>query len=414
MERLWDSVRGTMQLELTGAQPEKLLTACARAGIEFWGCLPADDYSMGMRIHSSDYAQTEKLAEKCGCSLKILKSTGGAKLRRAISGRKTLLVCLVLLACGLLWSSLYIWDIDVKGNAGVSTGKILRALEDNGVKIGTFWPGISSEMIRAGVLPELPDVAWIAVNVRSSRAEIVVKERTAKPELTDKSSPTNVIAAKTGIISKMSVLEGKGVASVGDAVLEGETLITGTLEDLEGEQRAARAMGDVEAHTLLELTAVRPEIETKKVRAGAVRTRFALVFGEKRINFYSGSGKEPALCDKIISERTLGIPGVFTLPITVVRESFVPYKLQEESSAPEAQLQKKLTEELASELSEGGKTISKSFSSACGDGLVSVTLRAECVENIARIVPLTQSELDGINFSNLRLKEGKTNDRTDH
>ena len=103
MERLWDSVRGTMQLELTGAQPEKLLTACARAGIEFWDCLPADDYSMGMRIHSSDYAQTEKLAEKCGCSLKILKSTGGAKLRRAISGRKTLLVCLVLLACGLLW-----------------------------------------------------------------------------------------------------------------------------------------------------------------------------------------------------------------------------------------------------------------------------------------------------------------------
>lgn len=414
MQKLYDFARGTVRLNITGAQPERMLNALAMAGIMFWDCDPADGCTVKATIYSEEYEKAARLAARCMCEITPENFRGGKKVGRAILRRKALLLCAAVFALALAWSSLYVWDIEIVGNQAVSSGTILRALEENGVSTGTFWPGISTEMVEAGVMPELPDIAWMTVNVRSSRVVVKIKERTVLPEKVDEDVPANVKAEKTGIVMKMSVLQGAPSVHPGDAVLRGETLVSGAMESQCRGTRAVHAQADVISRTLYELNAVCPASETKKTPKGRAHSRFAVMIGRKRINFYAGSRKEHALCDKIIKKYTLSVPGAFTLPVTLIRETFAPYAVKSADSAPEAELKADLMACLKAELSPGGSILSATYSQSRTGGLVRVTLRAECTENIAATVPMTPEELESIDRANLQAEKDRTNDRTDH
>ena len=113
--------------------------------------------------------------------------------------------------------------------------------------------------------------------------------------------------------------------------------------------------------------------------------------GKKRINFYKGSSICPAGCDKIIKTYALSWPGVFTLPVaverTVLRECGLRTERAEELTA---ELEARLTEELTRRIGESGEIVSARFSVTETDGLLRVTLRAECAESIGVTVPLVR------------------------
>lgn len=407
MEKLYELLRGTARLEIVGAEPEKLLTACALRGIEFWNCDPGEGCTIRMTVYAGDYPAAEKLARRCMCEVRTVQKKGGEKLLRMVRRRKLLAALLAFFAVLIAWSSLYIWDMDVEGNETVSDGVILRALEENGVGIGTYWPGISNDMLRAEVLPELRELSWFSVNVKSSHAVVKVRERIEKPELSGENTPANVVAAKTGMITEMSVLQGKPVVESGSAVLEGETIVSGAMDSLESGTRKVRALADIEAHTLYELTAVCPDTAAQKTEKGGGRSRYALIIGKNRINFYRGSRKIPTDCDKISKTIPFSVKGVFTLPVALVKETFVKYRTDNAAVTPEQRLKTDLMADLKNRVSSEGEILSSSYAVSRSGGLVTVTLRAECLENIARVVPMTQAEMDAIDFANLNSKEGK-------
>ena len=265
-------------------------------------------------------------------------------------------------------------------------------------------------MVRCGVVPQLEGISWITVNVRSSRAQVKVRERVLKPEIISQDEPCNIVAAKTGIISKMSVLQGVAVQETGKAVLAGETIVSGAVDSIANGLRPVHAIGDIRARTMYEITAVCPENTQTKTKTGRVRHRYALVVGENRINFYSGSRNDTTGCDKIIKTYKFALEGVFTLPVSIVRETSEFYEVAEASASPQWRMKNELTAKLRESIGEEGEVIASTFTQASSGGLAVVTLRAECIENIAKAVPMTQEELEEINTHNLNLKEGKKND----
>ena len=44
MRKLYDFVRGVAELEVSGAQPERILNYCAENGIKFWNASPCRDF----------------------------------------------------------------------------------------------------------------------------------------------------------------------------------------------------------------------------------------------------------------------------------------------------------------------------------------------------------------------------------
>ena len=121
--------------------------------------------------------------------------------------------------------------------------------------------------------------------------------------------------------------------------------------------------------------------------AHGARTRWALRVGKKRINFYQNSGISDAECDKIIYEYPFAIRGVFTLPFSLVRERVQPYRTADapvSEDAARASLEQALLQQLRETIGADGAIISYETAAETTGNVLTVTLTAECEQEIGR------------------------------
>lgn len=410
MERLVRYFRGYVRVTVRGVHPERVLNACAEAGIPFQEAEPAEDYLLRITVPERRFARVQALAERCQCTAEAETRGGAPKLLRRARRHRLLLGLLAVCLAAVLASSLFVWEVEVTGNETVSTGTILRELEAYGVKPGSYWPHFSNDLIRNHMILQIPELQWLAVQIRGSCAEVVVREKTPKPEVVDNDAPVSLYAGASGFILSMEVLGGEARVAPGDLVTEGDLLVSGAMTDLGGGVRPAHALGSIRARTLYELTAEQPLTRTVKTASGRAKNRWAFVVGKNRINFYQSSGISDAECDKINFEYAFSIPGVFTLPFSLVREQVQPFETQEISVSQEearAVLEQTLTQQLQSRIGTDGEIISTAFTATERDGVLIVTLRAECEQEIGVARAISPEEMQQLQS---QTEEGTTAD----
>ena len=386
--------RGSVLCEIRGAAPLRCLNALGEAGIEAKRAERADEFTLRLTLDERDYSAAAAIAARSQCELARISSRGGALLARRLRRRIALLtaavVCFALLAAG----SLFVWEIDISGCESVTEGEVRRALASAGVAEGSFWPAWDADAVKNHLLLEIPELAWAGVSVFGSRAEVRVRERIERPELASDGAPGSITAAASGIIERMEVYEGAPAVSVGDAVAAGETLVSGEMASAVGDTRYVRARAAVTARTYVELTACAP-LKYGRLLEADTHSRWSLIIGSGRVNFFRGSSQTPPGCGKIIEEYPLAWEGVFRLPVTLVRETVIEYSAQEAEEDP-ALLEQRLAEALQSRLErrlEGrGEALSAHFTARESGGALYVTLRAECREDIAVYTPAEGSE----------------------
>ena len=339
---------------------------------------------MQITIHAADYPLVQSQNGKNGIELRLVAAKGGKNITASMKRRFVLCigvgVCIVLLAI----SSLFVWRIDITGNDTISDGVILRALSECGLKNGVFWPALSSDEVRGDMLMKLPDIAWLSVNVHNSCVEVVIHERIAKPDIVNEAEYTDVKAAKSGYITKLSVLEGKALVSTGDTVSRGDTLISGTMDSETAADRQVHAMGSVQARTWYEINAQTPIYESVKTEKGHSITSLSLVFGKNLIKFSTDSRNNSASCAKINKLRYAALGEAFTLPVGIIKQETTEFTLQKQridENAATQRLKQNLLSELKRRIGDGSVS-QTSFSVSKTDELLTVTLRAECIENI--------------------------------
>ena len=89
--------------------------------------------------------------------------------------------------------------------------------------------------------------------------------------------------------------------------------------------RATQAEGEVFAQTYRNLTVVVPLNGFNKGESYRTETKFSLIIGKKRINFFKGSGIYDTTCVKMYKEVPLTLPGELKLPVTLVVEHWIFY-----------------------------------------------------------------------------------------
>ncbi len=377
-------------MELCGAFPEAVLNICAINAVVLWELECVNQYTLRVTVYEKQLDELRAAAKKSMCEMAVLEQRGGSRNLDFLRRRMWLLTAALIMVGILSLSSLFIWEIDLRGCDRLTEGQVLRALSDCGVEQGSFWPTMSADLVRSKMMTLLPELGWMMVNISGSRAIVLISERQEKPEIYLESQASDIVAKKTGIITRMSVLNGKPLVSRGQSVLEGETLVSGVMDSITNPPRYVNAQAQVIADTWYELTAVCPAQQTLKTEKKLSYSRFALKFGKNRIIFYFSSGKDIDECDKIVYEYTLGIDGLFALPVTVVREQMQYWeKSPEEYEGVEA-MKQRLYELLQAQVD--GEIISCEYSSAVSDELVYVTLSAQCRENIALNMDIAQGE----------------------
>ena len=394
-------LRGSVCVRAKSAYPERMLNLCSARGIEFWDVRWIDDTALSFCVARGDLRALRRAAEGCGAEVSIERTAGTpfffARLRR----RHALFAGGILCAALLLVNSLFIWDFEVTGNETVPTETILHALREHGVHRGTFIYSFRSQDICNRVLPELKDLCWVAVNVRGCKAYVQVRERVRAPERVNESEPTNVIAAKPGLITKVRALDGEKRVLPGTSVQQGQLLIAGVVDTGGTEKpsvttRFLAGKGEVWARTWYDLTVRVPLTYEKKVYTGKEKRSHTLIWGENRLKIGAkGSSICNVDCDKIKNQTQWTLFGLFALPVTWETETLLPYEVEvTPRSRADAEVQGKdvLETYLAALLGEAGSVTQRRFSTAVeGDTLV-VTLSAECEEQIGKEVPIAVSE----------------------
>ena len=297
--------------------------------------------------------------------------------------------------------SRFILTVDVSGNERVSTERILEELKQLGVRPGAYGPSIDENLVCNEMRLALDELSWIAVNLHGTRAEVLVAERIPKPQVVDESIPAHIVADGAGIITKMRVLNGQARFDVGDTVVDGEIIISGVM-DLEEPQYSTidmgtltvRAEGVVQARTWRTLTAVIPLEANLKAYTGEETVRRSLTFFSHRLQFYKNGGISYDRYDKIAETRNLSLPKVGTVPVALTRETVREYGLTTAAidlKAAEQMLCTRLEAQLNALVTDhNGQVVQTAFSATQSDGMLKVTLVAECSEQIGKIL-----EFDG-------------------
>jgi similar to stage IV sporulation protein len=369
------ALNGLVCVELRGGEGERLLNACAEAALPLGNVSCEDSFSLRAWLPESELPRLEKIAALCRTETRIVTRKGGEA--RLVGAR--LRLCLFAAVCALLLtlSSLFIWDIEVEGNQKLSKSEILRLLADCGVSEGCFWPAADAERVRSAMLLRCEDLAWMTLNVRGSRATVLVLEREEKPKIYDERAAADLVAARDGVVRNLSVKNGRALVTVGELVTAGQTLVSGTMDSPTGESRRVRAEGSVTAETWPERTVFLSPGAREKERISGLRVILGLRFGKNRIDLVTNSRKELDECDRIVKEYTLGIGGLFRFPLGMSVEIYRPYRARGEAAADlpgaEARALAALEEEI------DGKILSCDFEERDGR----IALRAHCMENIA-------------------------------
>lgn len=395
MKKAVNYFRGTIRVRVECPYPERLVNICAQNDIEFWDLRRLSPVTVLISMHMSGYRKLKVLADRAGFEISQVKKTGVPFFFWKIRKRYVLLAGMLLMFMTVWGLSLFIWEIDVHGNSDVPSQRIIDALKDVGVGIGTFGPSVKSEAISNDIILQIPELAWIAVNVSGSHADVLVRERIPKPVIIDENAPTMVYALKSGIITRMSVLEGARVLTLGDTVQAGDIIVTGIMDSIASGKRTVHAMADVQARTWYELSAQIMLDTSQKTYTGRTKTKIAVIIAGIRINLYFNGGISFVNYDKITSEKSLVMMTGNVLPIAVVSEKYTEYTRTDATlgvlKAAEL-LEKRLMDRLNQKIGDG-EIVTTSFDTSLENNVLEVTLKAECLEQIASERPFTAEEI---------------------
>ena len=208
MSRLIRYLRGSVRFHLTGAAPEQCLNALAAARLEFWDIEREDALNLSLCVPAREAERLQGLALRCLCTAEVTERSG---LRAQFGGllrRPVLLLGLLAAAAATFVLQEFVWTIEVEGNDRLPAGQIVQALEELGIAPGTWGPSIDSPETRNRMLLRMPELAWLAVNRSGGRVQVLVTERQQPPDTRAPYAVANVVAARDGVLTEVSVTEG--------------------------------------------------------------------------------------------------------------------------------------------------------------------------------------------------------------
>ena len=389
MSRAVNYLRGQVLVRVESAFPERVLNLCAARDLGFWDLQWESETAFTCRLSRADFRELRRAAGKLECSVTPLRRSGAPYTLHRLLSRPALAAGAVAVGLWLVLGSFFIWEFTIEGNETLPDEVILRALEEQGVGIGSFGLSLDGEDLRNRILLELPELVWLTVNVSGCRASVQVRERVPVPETVDRKALSNLVARRAGLVLEIHAFSGVKCVVEGMSVEEEQILISG-VEDTENfGARTTAGLGEVKGRTWHTLTAKLPLTVQKKVYAGE-KTGYSLIFGKKRVKFFGNSSIEGRNYDKITKRMKLSFLGV-PLPVTVEQEKWQFFETQPAAADPAAleELGRAVLEDRLHREVEPYGTVSSSLCTAkARSGTLEVTLRAECEESIGELAPI--------------------------
>lgn len=237
---------GYVSFTATGGFTERFVNLCTFKKIPLWNMKKQGDVFYA-ETTVDGYKNIRQSAYRSGVKMKLEGKHGLPFFMNSNRRRRGILIGLAVSAVIVFFLSTMIWSISVEGNKDLSEAEVLSVFEQLGVKKGVFRKSIRASEVADEAEKLLPELLWASVNIKGSRVEIVVCERTDAPEFPDNETPCNIVASEDGVIVAIQANIGVEAVKAGDAVVKGDLLISGVTQNLDLTENLKSARGNVTA-----------------------------------------------------------------------------------------------------------------------------------------------------------------------
>lgn len=323
LNKFFHFFKGYVILSLTGFNIERFLYICAVRKIQIWNIKKGSGFLVSVRI--ADFGKLRSVALKTRTKVHIEKKAGLPILLKKYKKRYAMFVGIIVFCAFLGIFSQMIWTVRIEGVKNADENEIRQVLYECGIRKGAFKCAAKpSKEIKNILLARVDNISWVWVYLNGTKAICKVYEDTIPGEIMEEKAPCNIIAARDGIIKRITAKDGICMVSAGDTVLAGDVIISGIIPDDEGNVGATvAATGVVEAYTwhenkgtyklyheVKEYTGNRKSFKSlnlfsKEIRFfKSERTNFKTYVTDKSIHELKIFGKYTGIsfCNKIISE----------------------------------------------------------------------------------------------------------------
>jgi len=278
---------------MSGFSVERLINSAALAGIVFWDVQRTHNaVVICAKVSRRDYMRLQDIATRTGTKLKVARYVGLPSIMWRFRKRVVLLAGCAAFIVGLVVLTSFIWYIEIEGTQRLDDAEIFEFLADNGFEIGTFRHGIAYREVESLLMAKFPDIAWVSLVIDGTAAHISLVETIEQPQIVDLSTPTDIVAAKDGIILQMATSLGTPLFVPGDVVQAGEVLVSGQLTiGVEGEEithEYVRATSEIWARLYYSINFDVPLVYYEKTFTGRVRTSYSIMIGSHNFTLPHG------------------------------------------------------------------------------------------------------------------------------
>ena len=284
---------GVTRLQVTGASPEWCLQRLAKARVPFHFCGKPDAFTAGIWILRRDEARVTRLVRAAGCECHVEERGGFPAIFGGLQRRLWLPVLLLAAAAAAVIVPKFVFFYTVEGNETVPSAQILRELQELGVGFGTYGPSIKPQELKNQMLLRIPKLQWLTVQQSGMCARVVVRERPDNEPVLDRKSPTDVIASRAGVLTRVEAVAGNCLCAPGQAVAGGELLVS-AYTDFGFKTQVTAARAEIYAETVRQAVCVLPETKTVKDSRTAARCAVSLLVGRRRISLFGAAMPERA------------------------------------------------------------------------------------------------------------------------
>ena len=278
------SFSATVTIQVISADIAAILRHIEQESIPLYHIRQIDDLTMNLEIKRRDEKRLKALLEKRGAATRAISKRGLYWKLNGITRRPVLLGGIILLLIAGLYLPTRIFFLKVDGNRTIPTRMILEAAGEAGIRFGASAKDVRSEKMKNALLQAIPQLQWAGINTSGCVATISVKERQITEPAQNRQGVSSIVAVRDGIICDMTVTKGNALCKVGQAVSEGQVLISG-YTNCDQSIQATRSSGEIFAATMHKIEAVLPtDFTFRGAEEGSVK-KTSIIFGKKRINF---------------------------------------------------------------------------------------------------------------------------------
>lgn len=382
--RILRSIFGYVTISVEGIFYERFLNLMTRRNIQFWN-VKKSEKGIFMCVAKADFKRLREIAAISSCRVHIIKKKGTPFViftYRKRYGYFGGLVCF-LLALWIMTS--FIWSVELIGAKPWQSDEILATLDELGLRPGCKRSGVDTKKIKNEALLVHDDLAFVGISLKGTKAVVEVRPREKAPEIVPKDKPCDLVSVGNGQIFRMEVRDGRSLVTEGQAVVEGDMLVSGRIDTSNG-TRLVHSMGDIYAETYYTREITVPYLQEVSAYTGRSKDKYSVQILNFKLNLYLSSSIPYAKYDKITTVKEPSVGGDFILPFSIKKDSYLEIENKTENISQERaeEIAAAACDEWLFSTHPSAVVVSRDITTSIGNDGLYFRVDYVCEENIAQ------------------------------